>query len=320
MKLNKRYQDFLTLKKDFGLKFAVICFFKRIMSFKAYEKCIYNYLNVFFSPVLEKLADKNKSIHSDDMLPMQVWTLWWQGEEEAPELVRKCIESQRKAFTSVNANVTVLTKDNWKQYISLPAHVLEKVENGVITLTHFSDIIRAELLKTYGGIWIDATVFCLKPAKMEYFQNGLFTVKCHDESDYLTLKRWTGFLFGDCKESELFTFMSESFSYYWSIQNALIAYLLIDYIIAIACQHLPRVKEKISNIPVTNVHLWEMLRMLNQPFDLSKWNEIIADTDFLKLSYKDEFNGGRIEKKTATGEMTYWGFMDTYWKEEHANV
>ena len=48
---------------------------------------------------------------------------------------------------------TIITKDNWQQYMELPNHIIEKVENGKITLTHFSDIIRAELIKNYGGVW-----------------------------------------------------------------------------------------------------------------------------------------------------------------------
>ena len=53
---------------------------------------------------------------------------------------------------------TIITKDNWKQYMKLPKHITEKVENGQITLTHFSDIIRAELIRQYGGFLLVVTV------------------------------------------------------------------------------------------------------------------------------------------------------------------
>jgi hypothetical protein len=85
----------------------------------------------------------------------------------------------------------------------------------MITLTHFSDIIRAELIRKYGGIWIDATVYCAKPVNLFQRHSSFFTIKMYERSDCYTMRRWTGFLIGDEKNSLLFDFMAEAFRFYW---------------------------------------------------------------------------------------------------------
>ena len=156
---------------------------------------------------------------------------------------------------------TIITKDNWKQYMKLPKHITEKVENGKITLTHFSDIIRAELLKQYGGVWIDATVFCNKRIELEPVSK-IYTAKCSPTPKSLTLGRWSGFLIGDKKGSKLFSFMSEAFDQYWKKYDSLVAYLLIDYIIAIAHKHFPDIRAEYDQIPVNQTGLRFMLRKM----------------------------------------------------------
>lgn len=95
-----------------------------------------------------------------------IWTMWWQGEENAPMLVKRCIRSMRQ--NSNGANVIVITKDNFKDYVNVPKFILDRVMKE-ITLTHLSDIIRFELINNYGGIWIDSTVYVNDLIPMEIF-------------------------------------------------------------------------------------------------------------------------------------------------------
>lgn len=309
MKTNKKYRK--EVRKLFGdFEFSVICqcVLRRLISFKVYERYVFKYLRRFFSPILPKRKSGVSSETSKE-IPRKVWTLWWQGEEDAPELIKVCIDSQRKAFSALGADYIVLTKENWERYISLPRYILDKVDSGAITLTHLSDIIRAELLKDHGGMWIDATVFCTGQIEQSIFENGLYTVKCCESSDYLTRRRWTGFIFGSQKGSPLFSFIADAFAYYWKIHNALIAYLLIDYLIAIAYEDISEIRREIDDVAVGNRQIWALLRKLNQPFDAQEWEKITKDTTFFKLSYKDEFNGGQLLRKTEDGSITYWGHL-----------
>lgn len=307
-KIKNWMQMIKSLYQYFGFRFATQCLIRRMISFSLYEKYVYNYLNRFFEPITKKLDENSVGIvKTYPQKPVTVWTLWWQGELSAPELVKVCLDSQREAFKPLGIQVVVLTQENWKKYISLPKHILNKVSSGTITLTHFSDIIRAELLRKYGGIWIDATVYCTKPVPASILQRDFFTVKTCEKSDALTRRRWTGFLMGGKPGMLLFNYMTEAFHYYWRTKNALAAYLLIDFVIAIAYERFPSVKEKIDQVEVSNPELRSMLRNLNKEYEQEEWEKLTAETVFLKLSYKSEFNGGELRQKTPEGRLTYWG-------------
>lgn len=90
--------------------------------------------------------------------PKIIWWSWLQGENEAPELAKVCLESLRRNFPEYK--IVVITNDNLGDYIELPQKILDKFNAGWIKGAQFADIIRLNLLAKYGGVWMDATVFC----------------------------------------------------------------------------------------------------------------------------------------------------------------
>ena len=92
------------------------------------------------------------------LIPRKIWMLWFQGLSEAPFLVRKCIDSWVKENPSWD--VVILDKNNLSKYVvlDLPERVF-----GNLALAHQSDLVRLYLLSKYGGVWADATTFCMKP-------------------------------------------------------------------------------------------------------------------------------------------------------------
>lgn len=87
----------------------------------------------------------------------KVWIFWFQGEKNAPDLVKSCIKSIRSNFK--NKEVIVLDEKNYKKYVTFPKYIEEKFKKGIIPYAHFSDLIRIELLAKHGGTWCDATLF-----------------------------------------------------------------------------------------------------------------------------------------------------------------
>lgn len=85
-----------------------------------------------------------------------VWVMWLQGLENAPEIVKKCIESQKKYMPE--KKFIVIDEKNFSEYVTLPDFIMEKRNKGIISNALFSDIMRLELLNKYGGYWIDASV------------------------------------------------------------------------------------------------------------------------------------------------------------------
>ena len=64
--------------------------------------------------------------------------------------------SVRQNFSDYD--VTIINEQNLLNYINLLNIILEKYNKCIISKIHFSDIIRIELLKKYGGLWFDATI------------------------------------------------------------------------------------------------------------------------------------------------------------------
>lgn len=60
------------------------------------KNCLYfSSLKQKYSNFLKKYKPTSKTIHT---YSNKVWICWLQGEEKAPELVKKCIASVRKTF------------------------------------------------------------------------------------------------------------------------------------------------------------------------------------------------------------------------------
>ena len=90
----------------------------------------------------------------------KVWTIWLQGEEKAPALIKACFRSVRRHFKQ---ELIVLDEKSVFDYITLPQEIVDKYKAGKIAHAHFADICRVELLYEHGGVWLDATGFVTSP-------------------------------------------------------------------------------------------------------------------------------------------------------------
>lgn len=103
-----------------------------------------------------------------------IWMYWATGWDTAPELVDRC----RKLWVKMNPDwkVQLLTDLNLGSFINLEEHIPGFSKKN-IPLAAKSDIIRALLLSTYGGVWTDATVCPTKPLNSwlkKHYSAGFF--------------------------------------------------------------------------------------------------------------------------------------------------
>ena len=89
--------------------------------------------------------------------PNKIWIFWNNGFKNAPDLVHVCLNSIKKHLPE--KEVILLDENNIGDYIKIPQYILEKYKKGIICPAHFSDIVRVYLLRDYGGLWMDATIF-----------------------------------------------------------------------------------------------------------------------------------------------------------------
>lgn len=209
-----------------------------------------------------------------------VWTLWWQGEDKAPDIVKACINSMRTNIPY--AKIVVLNQFNIQEYIKIPEYIIDKFKKGAITITHLSDIIRMHLLYTYGGLWLDSTVYVNKMVPEEIFSLDFFTIKSYDPKNKMFSKnRWCGFLLGAQSNSQFFKLQCELLDLYWKNEDIMIDYLLIDYFIGLVLEKDHLSKENYNKCPKFT---GDILKMQKELFTDKKLGSFPT---FNKLTWKN---------------------------------
>lgn len=230
-----------------------------------------------------------------------IWICWWQGIDQAPEIVKKCVTSIKKAFYKYE--VIIIDDNNYKNYIHVPEWLEEKKKNGKISKTHFSDFLRIELLAEHGGIWIDSTFYCLENIEQKLFENGIWSIK-RPEYGHLSpaCGRFANYSFGCRYDSKrFFEVLSDYLIYYWEHNDYVVDYLLTDYIIKIILDNNKEFNDLFDLIKNNNKNCDELFKVLGDEFDLKKWNSLKQDTFLFKLSWKHSF------LKEKNGKITFYG-------------
>lgn len=213
-----------------------------------------------------------------------VWSCWWQGEENAPALVKKCWESQRKKMPEGVEHI-IITWDNYLNYVELPEYVVEKAKNGSILPAHLADIVRCCLLYKYGGVWLDATVYMTDRLPEACFDYEILT-RCTGEKIYRTGVSWVTWFLGGRKGQELYRFLMEAFFYYFREHGEILHYYMIDYLIAIACNEIEGIEERFQKIPVNNMNAAELQKYLTAAYDRELYQACTEGGFLQKLTYK----------------------------------
>jgi hypothetical protein len=93
------------------------------------------------------------------MTPKIIWCLWLQGREHAPDLVKRCLASWERRNPGWELRCLDVTTVG--RYVNLSSYI--DLSSQEVTAASLSDIIRMLLLHEYGGVWIDATLYCNQP-------------------------------------------------------------------------------------------------------------------------------------------------------------
>lgn len=177
----------------------------------------------------------------------KVWWCWLQGEDNAPELCKRCLESLRTELK--DREIVIITNENYNQYAKLPEYIISKYEKGFITHTHFSDLLRIQILAENGGTWIDSSVYCTKYDK-HLFDRDLFAYSNYwRNDDSMKLSSW--FITSEVGNPIINTTRDLLFEY-WRKNNSLVHYFLLHFCFTLACEKYADDWDKVptySNIP-----------------------------------------------------------------------
>lgn len=228
-----------------------------------------------------------------------IWQYWGQGinKDTVPEIVQLSFDSVDKY--KGDYQVIRLTDETLADYIDIPEFVFEKRKsNPKFTMTFFSDLLRLILLRTYGGIWMDATILLTGKipdsyANLEYFmfQRSLDephkTYWFHADPYYFgwqqnfKVRVLNSIIFGK-SNSEVLCSLLDILLYIWKERDEIKYYFTFQVIYQeIITRKLPYLKCKIVND--CTPHIIQKKIMLGYPY--LNFKEAFEMTPIHKLSY-----------------------------------
>jgi hypothetical protein len=243
---------------------------------------------------------------------LPIYVLWWQGEDNMPEIVQACYRNlKRKAGVHP---VYLITQDNLKNFINeSDGHwdkiILDKVNAGTLKLAQFADILRMYLtgFTHNGGIWIDATVYVTANSVDDFiaipFSSGR---RSHNDANNWNASRcrWTSFYFTAIQGNPLSQFIYNSLVKLLYVDGNIAEYFTIDYLFNYAYWHISGVKEMVNSSPIFKnaFHAYDG-NGTHQIFSKDTFSSVCEKTPFLKLTYRCDC------QKYIDGRLTIYGYL-----------
>lgn len=235
---------------------------------------IYTYLKQKYSKFIKNYDVKKNKTHEYSNF---VWWCWFQEEENAPEIVKACLNNLRKNMS--DKKVIVITEKNMWNYVSMPNFIKQKYKKGIISKTHLSDLLRLEILISYGGTWIDSTGLCTKEVDFA-FDIPLFAFKTNEKKDPATFARnW--FLSAE-KNNPILLFTRDLLVKYWNENNSMLLYFLFYFFMKLTAE---KYSEEGTSVPFFSDILPPVLQH-EAEYSKERLEQIKTMTGIHKLSYK----------------------------------
>ena len=233
-----------------------------------------------------------------------VWVCWFQGEKNMPEVVKVCRASLLR--NADGHKINLVTADNYTQFADVPEYIREKYEKGLISHTHFSDVLRMCLLSEHGGLWIDATVYV--SGKLPSFDGVPFWTGKWSKGRKSLLKR-VSFLLYCLPNSPFAGFVRDCFFKYLSENDKFATYLVLDVFIDLAYERVGAVRDLMDAVPEIQRGMHDLHRMVNLEYDKEEYASLCKEISFHKLTYKDDY-----VKYTKSGKPTFYGHLIQEWE------
>jgi len=214
-----------------------------------------------------------------------IWYFWWDGKDNLPDVCLHCLKSIE--MNCCERKVIFVDKNNYRDFVKIHPVIEKKFKEGIIPIQQFSDVLRVELLKTYGGLWLDATMFITSDLENE-LNSRFFTLKHGTQTRFVSNGRWSISCIGSEKAHPLFMFLSDAFKRYYSKYDRLVDYFLMDYLVDIAYENISSVSIDIDSVAQNNPDIYFLQNNFYKKFDPVEFERITLDTKFFKLNWRDK--------------------------------
>lgn len=297
--------------KEFGLLFFLkYIFYKFFRDREQYNSLIYSTLAKECQNEIIKEND-SPALVLPQAEAVPIWICWWQGYDNMPELCKLCYESVKRNLPQ-DCELHLITKDNYSEYILIPDNILEKCKKKIYPVAILTDWMRHKLLCEYGGFWIDATVYCSQNVSSSFLRDPHYwSIKLPKElvdtncrGQVVSQCMYGSFIQKACPHNSVNQFVLDCLTKYLDKYNVYIEYFIQNFLIRIGYDHCKNIQTEIDDIPVSNLHLYHLDRLMNRKFDEELWNGMNKDTMFYKLSWRKKYH-----KYDEEGNLTFYGYL-----------
>lgn len=213
----------------------------------------------------------------------KIFSIWFQGRENAPKLVKVCMKRLENLY---GERYMVLDENDLTEMLDIPDFITEKRKAGVISAAHFSDICRIELLYKFGGMWFDATDYITEPVPQWIEESDLFIYAC---GDVITPHKLIQSCFmRAARNHPLMGAMREFLYEYWRNEKKLADYFLLHYMMRFLVENNEEAARLFNAMPAIHQdpthQLWHKNR--DKPYSDALYLESTKGTFFQKTTFK----------------------------------
>lgn len=218
-----------------------------------------------------------------------VFVFWWDGFENAPLLVQSCLESVKKAHK--DCRIIPISMYNYLEYTDIHPTILKAYNAGKISVQTFSDILRFNLLKNNGGVWIDATIYFEEEYNLinKLEDKAIESVSFSTSADFLEYKNevcsWSGYFFASRRNSVFTQAMDKIFREYYLKYHTYSIYFFIDAALMI-CKLYRIDNDALNKIHKNEADMTLLAKLLNQPYNSAYRKHIAKIPQKLAWNYK----------------------------------
>lgn len=233
----------------------------------------------------EAVKNTNVSIQKEEKTSKPIiWQYWHQGLENAPLLIKKCLESVEKYHP--DCDVRVLSFETIDEYVKIPKKYYDLLEQKKIPIAIFSDILRLYLLTTYGGTWVDATLYFTERIPDEVFKSEFFVLQKDPKKDNFGDKMSCYFIHAR-RDSIWPHLIRNSLEAYWNENDYLIHYFIFEHVVSMLSEATPNLQKSWNQMQYVSTDCLGCLKKnLYAEFSEEKFEEIKNNSYMHKLSYK----------------------------------
>lgn len=212
------------------------------------------------------------------------FSIWLQGVESAPPVVRACL---RSAEMHSRLPLRVLDEKGVLSLVNLPDYILEKYRAGNISPAHFTDICRVALLCKFGGVWLDATDFLQRTLPQSLIDEDVFIYLGGDKvlGSYAFVQNC--FIRARRGNPMMLAWLGAMYAY-WKEEDRTVDYFVHQMLFRVVVEGNAAAKDEFARMrkcvqDPTHL-LWYQYG--DQPFDEKVYDELASMALFQKTDYK----------------------------------